>query len=497
MRLTLRFIVPLIALSFGLAAEAQAQQLITSVEVVAKPLDLRRVTAEQEVLDLLRQRTSALKTGVCRGEVFQVKVKTAHPAGAGHFVSTTVDGYPGDTKYLQFQGEHGERLVQVSAATEEGLVESRSLTVPVLKCVLESMPRVRARFNPYHPYTVDFVVENPDELTFFSRYEWSFGDGSVGVTTQPFISHSYADRLDGSVPYQTFIASVANQPGPVGGGTIGREYAVTLQNNYYSARQRGIVQPPVTTSGRMETRGGRLVGTYRIRNLEAAPIIFQSARIEDRPCDLARASITSSTTPVQVILQGGFSLERAASTGTAGADVAAALQIKRSLGSLLPADAVVIPPRSKPTDPTPLKLDDLDAYFPNGEPPAPPVGSAPVPTILPAPGASGVVVLPAKHVHDGFLTLDARRISEGICGVGYHLTGVTAAGQPAYVSLYFDVRDNPALKRQVTDAAMKAFVIEILNRGLVPSRSKVTQEDLYRLEQQGLIRRTQLGWEVL
>jgi hypothetical protein len=150
-----------------------------------------------------------------------------------------------------------------------------------------------------------------------------------------------------------------------------------------------------------------------------------------------------------------------------------------------------------PEDPSPLKLESLDAFFPSGEPPAQGAGSMPVVTVPPAPGASGVVVLPARHDHVGFITLDYARISEAVCGVGYHLKGVTADGLPAYASFYFAVKDNPSLKQRLTDPAMKAFLKEILRLGMVPGGRTVTQEDLYRLEQQGRIRRTANGWEVL
>lgn len=485
----------LFALGLGLAAEARAQ-LITDVDVTAKPPDASRVTGDPKAVDQVAVRTSALKTGVCREEVFSVDVDARHPNGTG-WVTVTIDGYPGDRRYLQLRGEPGIRRVNVSASTEDGQIETRTLEIPVLDCEVEGEPRVRSRFNPYHPYTVDFVIENAEAVDpwFKNGYHWNFGDGSVAVTPYPYASHSYIDRLDGSVPYQSFTVTVSNDADPWGPAEVDRSYSVTLQNNYYHAKKKGIVQP-ITLSSKMERRGARLVGTYTLRNLEAVPIIFQSATIEDRFCDPNRSANAAPVLPSQVIYQGARPASNPVATGKDSPDLEMAEKIRQSLPGL-PADAVVIPPRLNPEDPSPLDLEALDAYFPQGEPPAQGAGSVPVVTAPPAPGASGAVVLPAQHVHQGFLTLDATRFSEGICGVGYHLKGVTADGLPVYASLYFAVQDNPALKQRLTDPALKTFLIEVLRRGLVPGGTRVTHEDLYRLEQQGRIRRTVNGWEVL
>ncbi|HKV11178.1 MAG TPA: hypothetical protein VJ725_23760, partial [Thermoanaerobaculia bacterium] len=475
---------------------AHAQPLITDVDVTAKLPDSSRLTGDPKVIDQVATRDSALKTGVCREETFLVEVDARNPNGTG-WVTVTIDGYPGSRRYLQLHGDPGPRRVSVSASTEDGLIETRTLEIPVLDCEVEGEPRVRSRFNPYHPYTVDFVIENAEavEPWFKNGYHWSFGDGAVAVTPYPYASHSYLNRLDGSVPYQSFTVSVTNEPGQWGPAEVDRSYSVTLQNSYYHAKKRGIVQP-VTISSQLERRGNHLVGTYRLRNLESVPVIFQSATIEDRFCDPNRSASASPVLPSQVIYQGARSAAAAIAAGKSSPDLVEAEKIRLSLSGL-PADAVVIPPRSSPEDPSPLSLDSLDAYYPSGEPPVQGAGSVPVVTVTPPPGASGVVVLPAKHDHEGFITLDYARISEAVCGVGYHLRGVTADGLPVYASFYFAVKDNPSLKQRLTDPAMKAFLKEIFRRGMVPGGTAITHEDLYRLEQQGRIRRTVTGWEVL
>jgi hypothetical protein len=481
-------------LGLGLAGEARAgQRLITDVLVTVKPLELRRATGDPKVLDEVLERTSVFKPGVCRDEVFSIKVKASHPSGTG-WVSVSIDGYPGSLRHLQLSGKPGVRRINLAAATEDGATESQTLEIPVLDCELTGSPRVRSRFNPYRPYTVDFVIENAEAVRpwFGNEYHWSFGDGTVAVTQYPYASHSYLDRIDGSVPYQSFGVTVSNHPSSP--EVVSRAYAVTLLNNYYHSRQRGIVQP-LTTNSKLEPLGTRLVGTYTLHNLEPVPLIFQSATIEERFCNPNRTSRAAPILPTQVIYQGARPTTNPVNTGRNSPDLAEAVKILQSLSGL-PADAVVIPPRMKPGDPSPLDPEALDAYFPQGEPPAQ-SPSVPVQTATPAPGASGVVVLPSRHVHQGFLTLDATRVPEEVCGLGYHLRGVTPNGLPVYASFYFSVKNNPNLRQPLTDPVTKAFLTELLDSGLVPGGTKVTHEDLYRLEQQGRILRTVNGWEVL
>lgn len=492
-----RWLAPLLALGIGLASEAHgAPQLITDVKITVKPIDLTRVTGDPKVINEVAQRTSITKPGVCQDEVFTVEVETQAPSNSG-WVSVLIDGYPGARRILQLHGAPGIRRVALTAATESGSIENITLEIPVLDCELTGVPRVRSRFNPYKPYAVDFVIENAEAVRpwFGNEYHWSFGDGTTAVTQFPYASHSYVNRIDGSVPYQSFTVSVSNNPGQFGPASVSRGYSVTLQNNYYHARKKGIVQPLILNS-KMERRDGYLVGTFTLRNLESVPLIFQSGRVEDRYCDPNRPSTAAPILASQVIYQGARSAANPVVTGRNAPDLAEAVRIQQSLPGL-PADAVVIPPRLNPDDPSPLDTEALDAYFVQGEPPPPSPGNVPVPTTPTAPGGSGVVVVPGKHTHEGSITLDATRINEAVCGLSYHLKGVTADGLPVYASFYFGVRDNPTLKQRLTDPGMKAFLIQLLDRGLTDNSTRVTHEDLYRLEQQGRIRRTVNGWEVL
>jgi hypothetical protein len=498
---------------------ADAQDLIARITLKAARLDgltvlpsAQKVTgsspAERDriVRELRRElegRTDLRLQGVCRGEVFRVAVETRPPV-PGQWVSVAIDGYPGSQRFLQFGGEASTRLVHVVAATAGRPPQSTSLKVPLRDCEVTPAMRVRSRFNPYHPYTVDFTVESDAKSDSMGSYHWNFGDGAVATTSDPYVSHSYFERLDGSVPYQTFVVTVSREPRSAIGrrpvSRIERSYAVTLQNNYYPAKKAGILQPPAMTSGRTEAHGLQRVGSYRIRNLEAEPIIFQTATIENRPCNVPTStsptSTTAPTTPAAVLFQGGVALELAGQPSAMGPSLRAALDLKRSMPSL-PVDAIVIPPRMP--DGAGLTRNDLRRLDGSSRS----RGLATLPTVPGRPGgpatpvipSSGVVVIPGGQMHEGFLTIDTTQVPQGTCEVGYHLKGASQSGRPAYANLYFTVRDNASLRSRVTDGGTRTFLLELYRRGLVRGAT-VTQEDLYRLERRGKIQRTSRGWEI-
>ena len=63
-----------------------------------------------------------------------------------------------------------------------------------------------------------------------------------------------------------------------------------------------------------------------------------------------------------------------------------------------------------------------------------------------------------------------------------------------YGSFYLPVRRNPAFTKAVTDAKTLTMLKELVVAQLLPSTGEVTGEDLYLLEQRGLIERTAQGW---
>lgn len=80
------------------------------------------------------------------------------------------------------------------------------------------------------------------------------------------------------------------------------------------------------------------------------------------------------------------------------------------------------------------------------------------------------------------------------CAIGFTLAGQSADRLPAYGSVYFTVRRNPGFTRPVRDRETRAALLSLTEDDSVASDQVVTGEDLYLLEQRGVVERTQEGW---
>lgn len=441
---------------------------------------------------------------ICAGEVLHVEVAAQHPLGPGHPVAVSIDGTVGDETFLQYFGDPGPRKILVTAATEQGDVENVVKEVLVDSCTVNDLPQVRGRVNPYRPGFVDFTVSGGNFGPDFTAYHWAFGDGETGATTERYVSHDYRAVLDGTAPYHSVTVQVSNQPftgNTPAPGALVRRYALSLMDSYWFSKQKGILQPPASTGVVLESRGTQLVGSYRIQNLEQEPLIFQYAEVEELECEPNVPSRRRQVLPSDVIFQGGYGVELDDPDLQGDPGFQAAMDLKESI-AWLPEDAWVVPPvidpdkpkgvKGKSTAPLSAPLTVQAARASN------PVATPTFPSIPHPPGAeSGFVVVPAGHVHEGFLTLEASKIDSGICNVAYHLLGETASGLRAYASLYFEVRANPALTGEVKDKTLAQFLETVLDRGWISDPTFISHEDLYRLEQEGKIRRTPAGWEVI
>lgn len=114
-----------------------------------------------------------------------------------------------------------------------------------------------------------------------------------------------------------------------------------------------------------------------------------------------------------------------------------------------------------------------------------------------APTASGVVVLPAGQKHTGYLKTNVSEIPDKTCNVAYHLKGDTPSGLQVYASLYYEVSLNPHITSAVVDRDQRAFLNSLSDAKLLPNRDRITLEDIYHLEQLGVVRRTERGWEMI
>jgi hypothetical protein len=106
----------------------------------------------------------------------------------------------------------------------------------------------------------------------------------------------------------------------------------------------------------------------------------------------------------------------------------------------------------------------------------------------------GTVTIGVGRTARSRLVLPLERIPAETCAIGFNLMGTTTDGQKAYGSFYLPVRRNPNFTRAVTDTDTLTLLKELVAANLLPATGKVTGEDLYLLEQRGLIERTASGW---
>jgi uncharacterized repeat protein (TIGR01451 family) len=198
-----------------------------------------------------------------------------------------INGLPGVQRALQFEGLPGPRLINVSATTNEGYVDGGTWELEVIDCGPEQpFARLWVGINPYHPYTVDFLVANAAEIApDGTQYDWDFGDGSTESTMVPFISHSYEGALLPDQEHLSFQASVTLQLPD--GTSLGTPTTVSVWNDYAASRNRGLIRPLLANQPELTLSGNQLTGEYSLRNLEDEPILFTERQVQFQPCDPA------------------------------------------------------------------------------------------------------------------------------------------------------------------------------------------------------------------
>jgi hypothetical protein len=117
-------------------------------------------------------------------------------------------------------------------------------------------------------------------------------------------------------------------------------------------------------------------------------------------------------------------------------------------------------------------------------------------TVVRPPGvlAPGDVTIGAGRTARSRLVLPLERIPPETCAIGFNIMGRATDGQKVYGSFYVPVRRNPHFTRAVLDPKTLTMLEELVDAQLLPAGGRVTGEDLYLLEQRGLIERTADGW---
>jgi len=395
--------------------------------------------------DTLIESVSLAKTNFCAGEEVELLVNTRHPLGASNLTHVVVNGVLGRHQFLHFTGLAGPRLICVVASTDQGFVESRTIPISIQTngpCQSVLFHDLGAALNPYHSYTMDFVVLNPQALGSAAQgFVWDFGDGHSQTTTLPTVSHDYEAATDDSKPYFDFTVTVKSLD-----GILQTRLSFAMLNNYYEDKQRGIIQPRVLSSGVMEPGGTTLIGRYSLRNLEVNPIRFTQALLEYRFADDQQPSQYQTVAPGDILFKGGFEekvLSQQSSTNPAirYAQQALALQTPE---------------------------------FPN------------------------VAIIPGTNTHRASWKPLASDLPAGTTVVACHLKGdlLGRTNAVVYASLYFEVAPPPRLVQPVTKFDLRAFLNEIANRGWVPNTNDISAEDLHRLQLEGKIRQQSTGWEI-
>jgi hypothetical protein len=118
-------------------------------------------------------------------------------------------------------------------------------------------------------------------------------------------------------------------------------------------------------------------------------------------------------------------------------------------------------------------------------------------TVVRPPGtlAPGVVTVPSGGAETSRLVLSLEKIPAETCAVGFNLIGTSRDRKPVYGSFYLPVRRNPRATTPVVDEDTLLAIKTLKLQGqLPPGTVEVTGEDLYMLEQRGLLERTKTGW---
>ena len=116
-----------------------------------------------------------------------------------------------------------------------------------------------------------------DSTTVTPNCHWDFGDGKIGAGLRSVISHDFGPSLSPDRLRQSFdIAATVLLPG---GRTVHVTRTVTFLNHYAYAKQRGLIQPPVTSNLNAVLDGGQFHATLTVQNLESTSIVLNARQI--------------------------------------------------------------------------------------------------------------------------------------------------------------------------------------------------------------------------
>jgi hypothetical protein len=234
----------------------------------------------------LGTRVEVSPRSACLGQSVTVSVVTNAPSST---VQHYIDGVPGSSRLLQFDGAPGPRMVAVSTM-RGGISETELVELEVRDCgAAAQLPLIATATTLEGPQHVQFVVGNPAVFGAGATYYWDFGDGTIERSSTPVVVHDYLASLSNSEPLVSFTASVtvirADGTAATASSTIG------LWNQYAANRSRGRLQPPTRATLTLDDAAAELSVEAMVSNLEQDSLRFTRRRVELMPCATSIASL--------------------------------------------------------------------------------------------------------------------------------------------------------------------------------------------------------------
>ena len=410
---------------------------------------------------------------ICSGDVVRVKVTPK----LGPITQIDIDGYPGDTRYLQFNGRIETLDIVVTASVLGRGQDVVREEIEIGDCVTPDVPTLRVQPSLYVPFAVDFVVVNHAALAGWQEFHWDFGDGESEVTHVPYVQHSYEAATDGQQAHESFEVTLANGDESIPGRLV-RKHRVSILDYTRIALEKGIVQPRAWATAPLLEADGKWVAEFRIRNTRGEPFVLTHATESQQPCADQASPILTPMSVADILFPSGYDDYLDLQGSDEDAVYYADASLYASALESVPAGGFVV----RPSDEVLAEMAGLTT-------------SIPLPAVDPS--IVGSLVIPHRTVHSGSFVLEAADYGEDICVLGYHFRGVSGSGLPVEAELYYQLRPDPSETQTVTDAAMLTFLGEVVDRGWVSDPSQITTQDLFRLQQSGLIRQTGSGWEIV
>ena len=397
---------------------------------------------------------------VCLGEQVQVTVEAEDPNDPGVPVQVFVNGWFGTPQHVQFIAP-GERRVRVTAITQSGEIDKQSVPLTVRGWEDEVCGRnhhyvqMFSTMNPYDPYKVDFWIEahGEEENPAFANVIWDFGNGqtlelsgeTLGSLLTPYASTDYSSQVIRVDEYTPFDVRVSGEIGDGEAFEFNRKLAFT--SAWWVSRQMGYVPLEIEkTTAEPELADGTVGVEFIVYNHHAQEVVLNEYYLEYIHCDQRPPRWEA----VSALLVFGDS-------------------VLAELGDEWPYSTDAAPP----SNPGQLTLDPA-TITQDGD------NSREVPTEKP-----------------GKLGMDPKHVSPEVCSLGVHVLGQTDDGLVARGSFYHKVRPNLYQRQTVVDAETAMALQQLVDDGLVPDDGVIRTEELYELEQQRVVDRSEDGWEVI